>query len=112
MINADTLLTLAEVAAGLIGFAAVASVFLGRSKIHQLDLIRFQMIVLIGLQVVFGSFVPFWVVDLSGSTKYLWAGKCSEKVTTKDVNLSGLVCHFLSYFFCYIKYSFPITFAT
>ena len=72
MINADTLLTLAEVAAGPIGFAAVASVFLARSEIHKLDLIRFHMIVLIGLQVVFGSFVPFWVVDLSGTSEYLW----------------------------------------
>lgn len=99
MINSDTLLTLAEVSAGFIGFAAIASVFLSQRKIHKLDLIRFQMIVLVGLQVVFGSFVPFWVLDISESPIFLWETSTIAIVMMSVPVSAFLIVHIRSIFF-------------
>jgi hypothetical protein len=59
--DTNTLLTIAQLAVGLIGVSAIVSVFLSRGDLHTYDRYRFAMIVLVGMLIAFGSFVPIWI---------------------------------------------------
>lgn len=76
----DTLLTIAEVAAGFIGFSAIATIFLGRDSL--VDMVRFKAIVLLCLIVIWASFVPIWIQRFLGAVDlWAWATICSFVLT-------------------------------
>jgi hypothetical protein len=68
----NSLLTIAQLAVGLIGVSAIVSVFLSRGELHPFDRWRFAAIVLIGMLVVFGAFVPIWTGYLLVESDRIW----------------------------------------
>ena len=72
MSDTNTLLTIAQLAVGLIGVSAIVSVFLSRGELHRYDRWRFAMIVLIGMLVVFLAFLPIWVGYFLGESDWTW----------------------------------------
>jgi len=67
--NGDTLLTIAQIAAGLIGFSAVATMLTRkRTKLHSF---YFQALVIYCLLAIWASLIPFWVAEFLVGWK-LW----------------------------------------
>jgi hypothetical protein len=71
-VNTNTLLTIAQLAVGLIGVSAIVSVFLSQGGLHPYDRWRFAMIVFIGMLVVLGSFIPIWIGYFLGESESTW----------------------------------------
>ena len=70
--NPDTLLTLAEVAAAFVGFAAITTVLVNRGAVHPDDRNRFLLILSIGGLTVVNCFIPFWILESSDYTDTIW----------------------------------------
>ena len=70
--NPDTLLTLTEVAAAFIGFAAITTVLANRGAMHYEDRVRFLVILSLGGVTVIDCFIPFWVLEATGEGSTLW----------------------------------------
>jgi hypothetical protein len=70
--DANTLLTIAQLAVGLIGVSAIVSVFLSQGDLHPFDRWRFAMIVLNGMLVAFAAFVPIWTGYFLSEPDRMW----------------------------------------
>ncbi len=70
--NPDTLLTLADVTAGFIGFAAIATVLMTHGTVHINDRIRFLLILVLGMLNVLNCLMPFWIFEATGDLTTLW----------------------------------------
>ena len=75
--SSDALFTLAEVAVGLLGFAALTTALIHQrgGSLGFLDQVRFYWIILNGLVVIVGCFIPQWLnyfID-DGQRLWLWS---------------------------------------
>ena len=72
MIENDVLLTLAELAVGLIGVSGIVAVFLTKGRLHSADQLRFISIVVNGMLVVVFALVPIWTNSFIEDDESLW----------------------------------------
>lgn len=68
----DTLLTISELAIGLIGVTGIVAVFLTKGEMEYFDKIRFSMIVATGSSVAFLAFVPIWLSRVMSTEILVW----------------------------------------
>ena len=73
-VNSEALFTLAEVAVGLLGFAAVTTALIYQRDrvLDAFDKIRFYWIVFTGLVVIVGCFIPQWLDYFIDDGQRLW----------------------------------------
>jgi hypothetical protein len=71
-IDTTTLLTLAQLAVGLIGVSGIVAVFVSRDGLHPADQWRFLALVVNGMIVVSASLFPIWFADFLDDTRSVW----------------------------------------
>ena len=94
MNDADSQLTTAQLAVGLIGVSAMVSVFLSRGELRPVDRWRFAMIVLNGMLVAFGAFVPIWTSYVLGDSDRMWRTvwlPCCSRFRRSDTRMRALL---------------------
>ena len=71
-VDNDTLLTIAELAVGLIGVSGIVVVFMSRSGIDPVDRMRFVLLLTNGMIVVVAAFIPIWIALFVEEVQTIW----------------------------------------
>lgn len=71
-IDTDTLLTIAELAVGLIGVSGIVVVFMSRDGIDPVDRMRFVLLLTNGMVVAVAAFIPIWIAYFVESVQTIW----------------------------------------